>query len=197
MSYPQPPQQPEPGQYPPQPPRRGSKTVLWVILGIVGGMILLCGGCFGLAGKALKDSSPDKASTASVAPAGSAVRDGKFEFVVTGVDEPAGSVGSNPYMKKDAQGVYIVVHVDVTNIGDKPQSYFGDNQKLIDGQGKQFSNDSEAGLNLNGANAITAEINPGNKVSVGIAFDVPAGTEPTTIEFHDSMFSGGAKVALK
>ncbi|MFI6869712.1 DUF4352 domain-containing protein [Nocardia sp. NPDC050406] len=194
MNYPQPPQQPGSGQYP-QPPRRKSRTVLWVILGITGGMILLCGGCFGILAMSDKDSAPEKA-TAEVAPVGSAVRDGKFEFVVTGVDEPAGSVGDNPYMKKDAQGVYIVVRVDVTNIGDKPQTYFGENQKLIDAQGKQFTNDSMAEANIN-TNVIATEINPGNKVPVAIAFDVPAGTDPVAIEFHDSMFSGGARVALK
>ncbi len=45
--------------------------------------------------------------------------------------------------------------------------------------------------------AEVTDINPGNKISVAIAFDVSPGTVPATIEFHDSMFSGGVRVAVK
>ena len=40
-------------------------------------------------------------------------------------------------------------------------------------------------------------INPGNTVEVKVVFDMPKDAVPATIELHDSMFSGGAKVALK
>jgi hypothetical protein len=35
------------------------------------------------------------------------------------------------------------------------------------------------------------------KVSVVVAFDVPKGTVPVAVMLHDSMFSGGVKVALR
>ncbi len=41
-----------------------------------------------------------------------------------------------------------------------------------------------------------ADINPGNYIQVKTAFDVPPGTKSAELEVHDSMFSGGAKVAL-
>jgi hypothetical protein len=40
------------------------------------------------------------------------------------------------------------------------------------------------------------DINPGNEVKGKLIFDVPKPTKLTAIELHDSMFSGGVKVAL-
>ncbi|MGW0004660.1 DUF4352 domain-containing protein [Nocardia grenadensis] len=126
------------------------------------------------------------------ASAGSEVRDGKFAFVVTQVDPPTKTVGGE-YLSKAAQGEFVLVHLDVTNTSDQPQSYFGSNQKLIDAQGREFANDTEAEIYLN--DDVYTDINPGNKFSVTFAFDVPVGTRPATLEFHDSMFSGGVRVA--
>jgi hypothetical protein len=39
-------------------------------------------------------------------------------------------------------------------------------------------------------------INPGNEVTGTLVFDVPAGVELAALELHDSLFSGGVKVAL-
>ncbi len=44
--------------------------------------------------------------------------------------------------------------------------------------------------------AIQTDINTGNRVEAKVAFDVPEGTQPSTIELHDSAFSGGVKVRL-
>ncbi|WP_131726599.1 DUF4352 domain-containing protein, partial [Mycobacteroides immunogenum] len=68
-------------------------------------------------------------------------------------------------------------------------------QKLIAG-GKTFSADSTASMYI-GNDALMAEINPGNKIDVQVAFDVPVGTEPDQVKLHDSAFSGGVAVDLK
>jgi len=34
-------------------------------------------------------------------------------------------------------------------------------------------------------------------VSITLVFDVPQGTVPAAVEFHDSALSGGVRVALK
>ncbi|WP_280203342.1 DUF4352 domain-containing protein [Nocardia cyriacigeorgica] len=145
-----------PGGYPP-PPKKKSNTLV-IVLVVIGAVIVLCG--FGGCVAALSsDDSDDTTSTTTItapapgepspaaeppksdiAPAGSAVRDGKFEFVVTAVDAPVKTVGDNPYLQKTAQGEYILVHINVTNISDQPQTYFADNQKLIDSQGRKFGN---------------------------------------------------------
>ena len=192
-------------QYPlpyPQPPRK-SRTGLWIVLGVLGFFILLCGGCAGLVATSADDTDTPTSSISAgsalddgetIAPAGSEVRDGKFAFIATQVEPPVKSVGGD-FLSKAAQGEFILVHIDVTNTSDQPQSYFGSNQKLIDTQGREFTNDTEAEIYLN--DEVHSEINPGNKFSVILAFDVPVGTQTAALEFHDSAFSGGVQVAVQ
>lgn len=130
------------------------------------------------------------------APAGSAVRDGKFEFRVLDISRAAtvSDPTGNPYMTVSAQGEFIVVTLSVTNIGDQPQSYFGQNQKLIDASGREYSTNTQADMYMN--DVAFGDINPGNAIQVKVAFDVPPGAAPAELELHDSMFSGGVSVRL-
>lgn len=145
-------------------------------------------------------SSSAVTPTTSAAPAAAGlnqpVRDGKFEFVVTGM-RTAKTVGdpSNEYMQATAQGEYVVVSMTVRNIGDESQAFFAENQKMKDANGREYSPDSTADMYMN--SAIQTDINPGNQVQAQVAFDVPSGTRPYQIEVHDSAFSGGATVDLK
>lgn len=138
-------------------------------------------------------SSPDAA-----APSGSAVRDGKFEFQVldiTQANEVADPSG-NPYSEPvKAQGVFYLVTLSVKNIGDKPQTYFASNQKLIDSSGRQYGAHFQAELMM-GPNNASADINPGLSLQVRVAFDVPPGTNASKLQLHDSAYSGGATVLL-
>ncbi|MEV0295109.1 DUF4352 domain-containing protein [Nocardia sp. NPDC050710] len=193
------PQQPWPGPRPqamhyPAPPKKRAIWP-WVLFGVFTGALLLFGGCVALLSSAADEVAKGEEQRTSAAPAGAEVRDGKFGFVVTRVDPPVPTVGDNQFLKKDAQGEYVLVHIDVTNTGDRPQTYFGENQKLVDDQGRLYTNDTAAELNLN--KNVISEINPGNKISVTLVFDVPRGTTPSAVEFHDSVFSGGVRVAVK
>lgn len=142
-------------------------------------------------------SRAETVSTPTAAPAGSAVRDGKFEFRVLDVTRAAQAGDlSNPYMIAEAQGEFIIVTLSVRNIGDEAQSYFGTNQKLLDSAGRQYESDSEASMWMNEEGGIMSDINPGNSIQVRAAFDVPPGTQPAELELHDSMFSGGVSVRL-
>ena len=127
---------------------------------------------------------------------GQPAADGKFNFVVSGVDCSLTEIGDQ-YFNTKAQGQFCVVSLTVTNIGDKPQSFFGDNASLFNGQGQEFSADSEAAIYLQDSSSLYEEINPGNTLSSKVVFDVPAGMTPTEIELHDSAFSGGVKVSLQ
>lgn len=135
------------------------------------------------------------------APAGDAgigqpAADGKFNFVVSGVDCSQTRIG-NPNFGTDAQGQFCIVSLTVTNIGDEPQSFFGENATLFNAEGQQFSADTEASIYLENSASIYEEINPGNTLSSMVVFDVPAGTVPASIELHDSAFSGGVTVSLQ
>ncbi|MDV8057657.1 MULTISPECIES: DUF4352 domain-containing protein [unclassified Rhodococcus (in: high G+C Gram-positive bacteria)] len=189
------------GGQPPEPPKKSHKLRkgLLIGLGVFVALVIVVSltgtddsGSTGSGAGAPAESSSDIAS------AGSAVRDGKFEFQVTTVAsaKTVSDPTDNPYMTADAQGEFIVVTMRVKNIGDKPQSYFGDNQKMIDAQGREYGASSEAGMYMNTEVAVLGEINPGNSIDVKVAFDVPPGTAPATLQLHDSMFSSGVKVAL-
>lgn len=123
------------------------------------------------------------------------VRDGKFEFTVTGVQLGVPSVGQD-FLTETAQGEYILVTLTVRNIGDQAQGFATSAQKLLDGQGRQFSVDDMATVVLD-QNVAYAQINPGNSIEATVAFDVPVGTVAADIELHDSLFSGGSTVALQ
>jgi hypothetical protein len=124
-----------------------------------------------------------------------AVRDGTFEFSVTSVEPGVKTVGDQ-YLNKTAQGQFVLVHINVKNIGDQPQTFFDSNQKLFNAAGQKFSADSSAAIYLDGSSNWIAQINPGNSVDAIVVFDVPVDMVPTAIQLHDSAFSGGVKVAL-
>jgi Domain of unknown function (DUF4352)/Protein of unknown function (DUF2510) len=127
---------------------------------------------------------------------GSKVRDGKFEFTVTGLKCGIKQVGSQ-YLNTKAQGEFCQLSLKITNIGDEPQTMFADNQEAFDVKGRKFSPDSEASIYDDNSQVLWEEINPGNTVKGKVFYDVPKGTKLVKVELHDSAFSGGVEVALK
>lgn len=154
-------------------------------------------------------STSNKASTSSapkannktneIAKIGQPVRDGKFEFTVTSFSCGTTSVGDNPYLTKQAQGQFCILNLNIKNIGDKAQSLFSGNQKLLNGNTQFSADDTATFYNQPSGSSSTwfNDINPGNSVSGSIVFDVPKDVTPTQAELHDSAFSGGVKVDLK
>lgn len=194
------------GSCPPPPPPKKKRVWPWLIIPAI---ILLCGfgGCAAILSNSdevatsfqegVEDGMKGAAGNGSdTAPAGSAVRDGKFEFQVTKVEQGQEAVSWSSLVQKEAQGQFVIVHITVTNIGDTAQFYFGQNQTLIDGQGREFTNDFTAEAYVNEPGEGAGEINPGLEFDRVLVFDVPVDAQPAAIEFHDSAFSGGAKVAL-
>lgn len=127
---------------------------------------------------------------------GDVAQDGKFEFVVTEVETGVEQVGSE-YLNETAQGQFVLVHLEVTNVGDKAQTLFDSSQHLIDTDGREHSADSSAGIYLEDNKVLLNEINPGNTLSGVLVFDIPADATPASVELHDSMFSGGVTVSLE
>ncbi|MGW3342326.1 DUF4352 domain-containing protein [Nonomuraea rubra] len=222
----QPPSQPYPPQpgygYPPPPRKKSSAPIVLVV--IAGLALLLFGGCavivaaVGSAG----DGTPTSATLAEEEPApeaaeaqeaeeteeteetgdqeekqagiGATVRDGQFSFKVTGT-EKRDRVGSD-FLGAEAQGVYLLVHVTVKNIGDEAGSFFGANQKLYDAKGREYEASSEAAIYLDDSKSLYEKINPGNSVKGIVLFDIPKNVKPASIELHDSLFSAGVTVSL-
>lgn len=125
---------------------------------------------------------------------GQGARDGDTTFTVNSISQSkvAGDL-SNPYMQVTAQGVFLNVHLTVTNSGTKPQTFFASNQKLKIGDSTYEANGSAAMW----TSAMNVTINPGNSIQVVLSFDVPAGTVINgTVQLHESIISKGVEVAL-
>ena len=148
------------------------------------------------AGDPADDTAPaaEESAAEPAAPGiGTPARDGKFEFTVTSVESGVARVGDDVF-GKDAQGQFTLVHVTVTNIGDKAQYFDGSSQKLVDAQGRTHSADGSAAIYLGDAESFLNQINPGNSVQGTVVFDIPADATPVSLELHDSPFSGGVTV---
>ncbi|MFD6390775.1 DUF4352 domain-containing protein [Nocardia sp. NPDC060259] len=206
-----------PRPYPPgfrPPPKNNNALILWIAGSCVGVCLL---GIFAI-GADTSDSSNRSSATTSrsvhgagvptgtpapttvapkpaknqPAPAGTAVRDDKFEFLVTGIDQGDTVLGGG-FWSERATGEFVVVRVQVTNIGNEARTFYGTNQYLYDEHNRKF--DSSFGANAALSDDFgSIELNPGLSVATAIVFDVPPGTVPAVLQFHDSMFSGGVKV---
>lgn len=143
------------------------------------------------------DDAGDDPAPAAEQPAGigTPVRDGKFEFTVTGIEPGVARIGDD-MLGQDAQGQFVLVHLTVTNIGEEAQYFDGSSQKAFDAQGRELSADGSAAVYLGDANSFLNQINPGNSVTGTVVFDIPADAALTRLELHDSPFSGGVEVAL-
>ncbi|HEX6871168.1 MAG TPA: DUF4352 domain-containing protein [Micromonosporaceae bacterium] len=122
------------------------------------------------------------------------VRDGKFEFVVTSVSCGHDSVG-NSLVHTEAKGQFCVVSLSVRNIGTESQTFTDLFQVAQDRAGNEYRADVTAGLIANsGAKALWTVIEPGDRVSGKIVYDLPDDETLATLELHDAILSGGATV---
>jgi hypothetical protein len=127
---------------------------------------------------------------------GDAVRDGKFEFVVSRVDCSRSTVGLE-HLKRTAKGKYCVVSLSVRNIADRSQYFLGRAQKAFDAAGASYGEDELAGFYANhDTQTFLQKLDPGERVAGKLVFDVPKPVKLTTLELHDSLLSGGVKVTL-
>ncbi|MDT5070208.1 MAG: hypothetical protein QOK02_6363 [Mycobacterium sp.] len=124
---------------------------------------------------------------------GDEATDGDFVFSVASTD--SGDTITSPIdesVVKTANGQYFVVYVNVGNNGAAPVTWLSVLQLLSDGN-QTFSPDVEASAALTG-NEIT--VNPGEQLEVALAFDVPVGTVPTSIQLHGVPGSAGVELPV-
>jgi hypothetical protein len=125
---------------------------------------------------------------------GQSVRDGSFSFVVSYAEPPAKTVTDRFGAVKRAEGTFVVVSVNVTNIGYEPRMMAATDQFVANLQGQRFATSSVSST-LTGVPG--AKINPGGSVNnVPLLFDLPTGSAVASIELHDSPASTGVKITL-
>jgi archaellum component FlaG (FlaF/FlaG flagellin family) len=139
--------------------------------------------------KALETSQIE--TTTSKPPGGDEGTEGDFTFSVKDTDrgQTITSVITDS-LQVTANGEYFVVYLDMKNNGTAPAIFVGNLQQL-NADGTAYSPDDTASSYLGGG---AVSINPGDSVEVPVAFDVPVGTEPTTIMVH--AVPGGTGVEL-
>ncbi len=136
---------------------------------------------------------PVKAATARI---GTKVRDGQFEFVVTGVEHPGKTLAGKVGETLTANGEFVIVVVNVTNLGKQDQAPNCSCQYLMNDKGQTFKPSSWI-LRTKEALKFVQMITPGNTVNgVLMLFDVAPGTNVVNIQLHDSPVSPGVNVKL-
>ncbi|WP_308121015.1 DUF4352 domain-containing protein [Paractinoplanes bogorensis] len=147
-----------------------------------------------------KPAAPKKKATPSHAPepgVGDKVRDGKFEFVVSKVDCSKNTVGLE-HFERTATGRYCVVSLSARNFSSEPKYFVGHAQKAIGADGTEYGNDELASIYANRATrTFLQKLDPGERVTGKLVFDVPKTAKLTTLVLHDSLLSGGVTVKLR
>ena len=126
------------------------------------------------------------------ASAGAEASDGPLSFTVHGYEVGDSVTSPDAPVEKTAQGDFVAVHMTVTNTSDAPATFLGTLQTL-NAAGTVYNIDDEASFYLGGG---LAELNPGDSVDVSVAFDVPPGTVPESIDLHGDPGSAGVQVPL-
>ncbi len=178
------------GHAPPRPTL--SRTGLWLVLAVIAVIALCFAGCSAMIAASSRShtaSNGDGFRGATGVP-GAAVHDGDFEFVVSDVSPPADWHGD-----PQPRGEWIVATTTVRNLDDQSQEFAPNNQLLVDSDGHTYAADAEAAVAMN-RTSMVVKVNPGANITVKVPFDVPAGTIPTAIELHDSVFSNGVRVQV-
>jgi len=140
-------------------------------------------------------------STAKVGPAaasiGKTTRDGTFAFVVTSAQRHGRTLASRSGTDQVAEGEFLIVQVNVTNVGGEARRLTATDQLVISDRGHRYA-PSAAVTSLEDADkAFLTMINPGSTViGAALLFDVPLGTRIASIELHASMSSTGVQVTL-
>lgn len=167
--------------------------------------VLASGSSSGDSSQTSSDASPSSEESAEAATGGeeaaagigAPVRDGKFEFVVKGVECGVKKVGSE-FLEEKAQGQFCLVEMTVTNIGDESQLFDAGTQKGTTDTGATVDADGSAALVIpENENSFLEEINPGNTIDVVVVYDIAKDQELTAVVLYDSLFSGGVTVSLK
>lgn len=147
-------------------------------------------------GTSNSQSTASSAAKAQAVDMGTKVRDGKFEFIVTGVERPGKTLAGKTGKTLTARGEFVIVRVNVTNIGKEAHTPNCSCQLLSDNTGQKFR-PSSAILSTKEALKFVQLIEPGETVKgVLVLFDVPPGTKVVNIELHDTQLSPGVKVKL-
>ncbi len=168
--------------------------VLTIILGII--VLGIIGGMFGndtsntetqtSSGNGGIKATPEQVKTYSI---GDSIQAGDFTWEIT-KSSTAKTIGSNPYLKTEASGIYIILDVEVENTGKSAKYLMDSYLKLVDDQGREFSPDTSAAFYLDSNQVLMFEqVNPGIVKKGKIVFDVPENLNVANVRISSNLVS--------
>jgi hypothetical protein len=168
--------------------------ILSIILGII--VLGIIGGMFGndtsntetqtSSGNSGIKATQEQAKTYSI---GDSIQAGDFTWKIT-KSSTAKTIGSNPYLKTEASGIYIILDVEVENTGKSAKYLMDSYLKLVDDQGREFSPDTSAAFYLDSNQVLMFEqVNPGIVKKGKIVFDVPENLNVANVRISSNLVS--------
>lgn len=83
---------------------------------------------------------------------------------------------SNEYSSTSSDGIFVILDMDLENIGKETITMTSNYVKLVDDQGRVFESDSDSWMYIDSdSNILLKQLQPGLKTSGRIIFDVPIG----------------------
>lgn len=122
---------------------------------------------------------------------GDEIQAGDFKWKINGFTSATeiGQEVAGTFFGEKADGIFLIIDVEVENTGNSA-NYLTDNfVKLIDEQGREFSPNSAAAIYLKpqGSALIFEQINPGIKKKGKIVYDMPAGLKVANVRISSNL----------
>jgi hypothetical protein len=173
----------------------GGERRLWVLLGSVSALLMLC--CVGTAlggllwGPEVYHLVRDRQRPIGLNEVG---RDGDLEFRVHLVQCGIGRIG-DPFVNRPATGQFCVVRLSVTNRGAAPVTFVEGQQKAYGPDGELFRVDPLAGLVANAGRQLSdLPLDVGAEATGLLVYDIPIDARIVRLRLHAAAGSPGLLV---
>lgn len=179
----------------PDPPRRGRRLAILAGAGVA--VLLLC--CCGSVATAALTWGDDVYNRVAGGPTETvdlreAGRDGNLEFTVRQIECGVDRIG-DAFVSQTAVGQFCLVEMTIRNVGDRPATFSDSLQRAYGTDGARFGADTGAGILANAEQQVFLnEINPGNRVTGVVVYDIPPDARIAELELHESEHSPGVRV---
>lgn len=105
---------------------------------------------------------------------GDRVVSGDIAYTITNVQ--TSPTLSNEYQSTSADGIFVILDMDIENIGKETNTMTSNYIMLVDDQARVFESDSDSWMYIdNDNNILMKQLQPGLKTTGRIIFDVPVG----------------------
>lgn len=113
--------------------------------------------------------------------------DFNWKFIKTSRAKEIGERFNGMLMGVEANGEFLIVDIEVENIGNGPQLLSDSFVRLVDEKGREFSPDTTAGIYLQQQSITFVTLNPGVTKQGKLVFDIPSDIKIANIKVSSSL----------